>query len=152
VEIKNVCLGLCTDGFNPFRLFVASYFYWSVILMVTSCHQGCIWGQSLCFFIYSCCNPILAHWLFNLILQGLKCKIKISEIYFDEKCDLSTCVKTRDYNILLSFYHYLQDNPYLQDNDSYPLLNFILNQIQTSKKRMSLIETLFLTHEGTLAL
>jgi hypothetical protein len=89
----------------------------------------------------------LAHWLFNLILQGLKCKIKISEIYFDEKCDLSTCVKTRDYNILLSFYHYLQDNPYLQDNDSYPLLNFILNQIQTSKKRMSLIETLFLTHE-----
>jgi hypothetical protein len=82
----------------------------------------------------------LAHWLFNLILQGLKCKIKKSEIYFDEKCDLSTCVKTRDYNVLLSFYHYLQDNlylednPYLQDNDSYPPLNLILNQIQTSKR------------------
>jgi hypothetical protein len=105
-----------------------------------------------------CCNPILAHWLFNLILQGLKCKIKRSEIYFDEKYDLSTCVKTRDYNVLLSFYHYLQDNPYLednpylQDNDSYPPLNLILNQIQTPKKRMSLIETLFLTREGTLAL
>jgi hypothetical protein len=28
----------------------------------------------------------------------------------------------------------------------------ILNQIQTSKKRMSLIETLFLIREGTLAL
>jgi hypothetical protein len=28
----------------------------------------------------------------------------------------------------------------------------ILNQIQTSKKRMSLIETWFLTREGTLAL
>jgi CTP:phosphocholine cytidylyltransferase-like protein len=89
---------------------------------------------------------------FYLILQGLKCKIKRSEIYFDEKCDLSTCVKTRDYNVLLSFYHYLQDNLYLQDNDSYLLSNLILNQIQTSKKRISLIETLFLTHEGTLAL
>jgi len=82
-----------------------------------------------------CCNSILASWLFNLILQGLKCKIKISEIYFDEKCDLSTYVKIRDYNVLLSFYPYLQDNPYLRDNDSYPLSNLILNQIQTSKKK-----------------
>jgi len=88
--------------------------------------------------------------VFNLILQGLKCKIKISEIYFDEKCDLSACVKTRDYNVLLLFYHYLQDNPYLQDNDSCLLLNLIL--IRTSKKRMSLIETLFLASDGTLAL
>jgi hypothetical protein len=85
-------------------------------------------------------------------------KFKRSEIYFDEKCDLLTCMKTRDYNVLLLFYHYFQDNPYLQDNpcfqdnDSYPLLNLILNQIQTSKKRMSLIETLFLTRKGTLAL
>jgi len=66
--------------------------------------------------------------------------------------------------VLLSFYFYLQDNPYLQDNyclqnnpclqdnDSYLLSNLILNQIQTSKKRMSLIETWFLTREGTLAL
>jgi len=74
-----------------------------------------------------CCNPILAHWLFNLILQDLKCKIKISEIYFNEKCDLSICVKTRDNNVLLSFYPYLQDNSCLQDNDSYLLSNFILN-------------------------
>jgi len=109
----------------------------------------------LFFFFKVCCNPILAHWLFNLILQGLKCKIKRSEIYFDEKCDLLTCVKTTNYNILLSFYPYLQDNlylqdnPCLQDNDSYPLSNLILNQIQTSKKR---IETLFLTREGTLTL
>jgi len=67
-------------------------------------------------------------------------------------------VKTSDYNVLLSFYFYLQDNlylqdnPCLQDNDSYPLSNLILNQIQTSKKRISLIETLFLTREGTLTL
>ena len=73
-------------------------------------------------------------------------------------------MKIKDYNVLFSFYLYLQDNPYLednpylrdnpclQDNDSYPLSNLILNQIQTSKKRMSLIETWFLTREGTLAL
>ena len=67
-------------------------------------------------------------------------------------------MKIKDYNVLLSFYLYLQDNPYLQDNlclqdnDSYPLSNLILNQIQTSKKRMSLIETWFPTSEGTLAL
>jgi hypothetical protein len=67
-------------------------------------------------------------------------------------------MKTRDYNVLLSFYPYLQDNPYLQenpcfqDNDSYLLSNLILNQIQTSKKRMSLIEILFLIREGTLTL
>jgi hypothetical protein len=95
---------------------------------------------------------------FDLILQGLKCKIKRSEIYFDEKCDLSACVKTRDYNVLLSFYPYLQDNlylqdnPCLQDNDSYPLSNLIINKIQTSKKRMSLIETLFLICDETLIL
>jgi hypothetical protein len=34
-------------------------------------------------------------------------------IYFDEKCDLSTCAENRDYNVFLSFYPYLQDNPYL---------------------------------------
>ena len=61
------------------------------------------------------------------MLQGSKCKIKRLEIYFNEKCDLSTCAKTRDYNVLLSFYDYLQDN------DSYLLSNLILNQIQNSK-------------------
>jgi hypothetical protein len=54
--------------------------------------------------------------------------------------------------MLLSFYLCLQDNPCLQNNDNYPRSNLILNQIQTSKKRMNLIETWFLTREGTLAL
>jgi len=103
-------------------------------------------------FYHICYNSILVYWFFNLILQSLKYKIKRSEIYFDEKCDLSTCMKTRDYNLFLSLYRYLQDNLYLQDNDSYPLSNLIFNQIQTSKNRMSLIEILFLTLEGTLAL
>jgi len=80
------------------------------------------------------------------MLQGSKDKIKRLEIYFNKKCDLSACAKTRDYNVLLSFY------VYLQDNDNYSLSNLILNQIQNSKKRMSLIETLFLTRDETLAL
>jgi len=42
-------------------------------------------------------------------------------------------MKTRDYNVLLSFYPYLQDNLCLQDNDSYPLSNLILNQIQKNE-------------------
>jgi len=69
-------------------------------------------------------------------------------------CQLTWKLET----MLLSFYPYLQNNLYLQDNpclqnkDCYPLPNLILNQIQTSKKRMSLIETLFLIREGTLAL
>ena len=51
-------------------------------------------------------------------------------------------MKTKNYNVLLSFYPYFednsypQDNPCLQDNDSYPLSNLVLNQIQTSKNRM----------------
>jgi hypothetical protein len=39
--------------------------------------------------------------------RGLECKIKRSKIYFDKKCDLSTCAKTKYYNVLLSFYPYL---------------------------------------------
>jgi Leucine-rich repeat (LRR) protein len=82
---------------------------------------------------------------FDLILRGLKCKIKRSWIYFDEKCDLSTCTKSRDYNVLLTLY------PYHQDNDSYLLLNLILNQIQISN-RMNFFRTLCLTRDGTLVL
>ena len=31
---QEMCLGLCTDGFNPFRSFVAPYSCWSIILTV----------------------------------------------------------------------------------------------------------------------
>ena len=34
VESKNMRLGLCTDGFNPFGSFAASYSCWPVILML----------------------------------------------------------------------------------------------------------------------
>jgi hypothetical protein len=33
-EIKNMCLELFTDEFNPFELFTAPFSYWSMILMV----------------------------------------------------------------------------------------------------------------------
>ena len=31
VESRNVCIGLCTNGFNPFESFIASYSCWPVI-------------------------------------------------------------------------------------------------------------------------
>jgi len=37
---KNVRLGLCTGGFNPFGSFVAPYFYWPVILTVYNLPPG----------------------------------------------------------------------------------------------------------------
>ena len=48
--------------------------------------------------------------------------------------------------MFLSFY------PYLQDNNNYLLSNLILNQIQTLKKRMSLVVILFLIHDETFVL
>jgi hypothetical protein len=33
-EPINMCFGLFIDGFDPFRSFIAPYFYWPVILMV----------------------------------------------------------------------------------------------------------------------
>ena len=33
-ESRNVRLGLCTDGFNPFGSFAAPYSYWPIILTV----------------------------------------------------------------------------------------------------------------------
>jgi hypothetical protein len=40
VESRNVCLGLCTDGFNPFGSFVAPYFCWLFILMIYNLPPG----------------------------------------------------------------------------------------------------------------
>jgi hypothetical protein len=40
VESRNVCLGLCTDGFNPFGSFATPYSYWSVILTVYNLPRG----------------------------------------------------------------------------------------------------------------
>jgi hypothetical protein len=49
VETKNVCLGLCTNRFNPFMSFVALNSCWSVILTVYNLPRGCVWGRSLFF-------------------------------------------------------------------------------------------------------
>jgi hypothetical protein len=39
-ESRNVRLGLCTDGFNPFGSFAAPYSYWPVILTVYNLSPG----------------------------------------------------------------------------------------------------------------
>jgi hypothetical protein len=40
VESRNVHLELCTDGFNPFKSFVASYSYWPIKLTVYNLPPG----------------------------------------------------------------------------------------------------------------
>ena len=39
-ESRNVRLGLCTDGFNLFRLFAAPYSCWPIIFMVYNLPSG----------------------------------------------------------------------------------------------------------------
>ena len=39
-ESRNVCLGLCKNGFNPFGSFATPYSCWSVILMVYNLAPG----------------------------------------------------------------------------------------------------------------
>jgi hypothetical protein len=39
-EVRNMHLGLCTDGFNPFGSFAASYSCWPVILTVYNLPPG----------------------------------------------------------------------------------------------------------------
>jgi len=39
-ESRNVCLGLCTDGFNPFESFAAFYSCWPIILTVYNLPLG----------------------------------------------------------------------------------------------------------------
>jgi hypothetical protein len=57
---RNVRLGLCTNEFNPFGLFVAPYSCWSVILMIYNLLSGWVWGWSLCFYLWS--YPVLIVW------------------------------------------------------------------------------------------
>jgi len=40
VESRNICLGLCIDGFNPFGTFIAPYSCWPVILEVYNLPLG----------------------------------------------------------------------------------------------------------------
>jgi hypothetical protein len=43
-KLRNVRLGLCTNRFNPFGSFAASYSCWSVIMMVYNLPLGmCMW-------------------------------------------------------------------------------------------------------------
>jgi hypothetical protein len=40
VESKNMCLGLCIDGFNSFGLFTTPYSCWPMILMIYNLPPG----------------------------------------------------------------------------------------------------------------
>ena len=49
-ESRNVRLGLCTDGFNPFRSFAAPYSCWPVILTVYNLPPGMCMRPEFMFF------------------------------------------------------------------------------------------------------
>ena len=48
VESRNVRLGLCIDGFNPFQSFDVPYSCWPVILTVYNLPPGMCIGRSSC--------------------------------------------------------------------------------------------------------
>jgi len=50
---RNVCLGLCINGFNPFMSFAAPYVYWPVILTVYNLPPGDVYEVGVHVFIYS---------------------------------------------------------------------------------------------------
>jgi len=52
VESRNVYLGLCIDGLNPFGSFVAPYSCWSIILIIYNLPLGMCMRLELIFFIY----------------------------------------------------------------------------------------------------
>jgi hypothetical protein len=52
-ESRNVRLGLCTNGFNPFMSFAAPYVYWPVILTVYNLPPGDVYEVGVHVFIYS---------------------------------------------------------------------------------------------------
>ena len=70
-ESRNVRLGLCTDGFNPFRSFAAPYSCWPVILTVYNLPPGmCMRPEFMCLSmvpgpsspvsnIYVCLRPLI---------------------------------------------------------------------------------------------
>jgi hypothetical protein len=65
-ESRNVCLGLCTDGFNPFGSFAAPYSCWPVILTVP---PGMCMRPEFMFFSMVISGPSSPGWNINVYLR-----------------------------------------------------------------------------------
>jgi hypothetical protein len=67
-ESRNVCLGLCTDGFNPFGSFVAPHSCWSVILMVYNLSLGMCMRMEFIFLSTVISGPNTPGWNIDVCL------------------------------------------------------------------------------------
>jgi len=71
VESRNVRLGLCTDGFNPFRSFTAPYSCWSVILTVYNLPPGMFMRPEFMFLSTVIPGPSSLGWNIDVCLRPL---------------------------------------------------------------------------------
>jgi len=70
-ESKNVRLGLCTDGFNPFRSFAAPYSCWPVILTVYNLLPGMCMRSEFMFLSTVIPGPRSPGWNIDVCLRPL---------------------------------------------------------------------------------
>jgi hypothetical protein len=68
---RNVRLGLCTDGFNPFRSFAAPYSYWPVILTVYNLPPGMCMRLEFMFLSMVIPGPSNPGWNIDVCLRPL---------------------------------------------------------------------------------
>ena len=70
-ELRNVHLGLCTDGFNLFGSFSAPYSCWSVILTVYNMPPGMCMRPKFMFLFTVIPGPSSPGWNINVCLRSL---------------------------------------------------------------------------------
>jgi len=70
-ESRNVCLGLCTDGFNPFRSFTAPYSCWPVILTIYNLPLGMCMRPEFMFLSMVIPGPSSPGWNIDVCLRPL---------------------------------------------------------------------------------
>jgi len=72
-ESRKVCIGLCTDGFNPFGSFAAPYSCWPVILIVYNLPPGI------------CMRPEFM--FLSMVIPGLSSPVRNIDVYFRSLID-----------------------------------------------------------------
>ena len=70
-ESRNMCLGSCIDGLNPFGSFAAPYSCWSVIIMVYNLPPGMCMRPNFMFLSTVISGPICPVWNIDVCLRPL---------------------------------------------------------------------------------
>jgi len=96
VELRNVRLGLCTDGFNPFGSFTAPYSCWPVILTVYNLPLGMCMRLEFMFLSMVIPGPSSPGWNIDVCLRPL-----IDELTQLWSSRALTCNISRKYNFVM---------------------------------------------------